>query len=86
VVVRGNKPEILWHLDLYRLEHEQETEALGLDELWSHIVLIEWPKVAARFLPENTLDIAFEFGKSSETRMLTFSGNDAWRDRLAGLT
>jgi tRNA threonylcarbamoyl adenosine modification protein YjeE len=85
VMLKHDKPEALWHLDLYRLEHANELAALGLEELWPHIVLIEWPEVAAGSLPGDRLDIAFSFDDSQSTRSLTFAGNDAWRERLDGL-
>jgi tRNA threonylcarbamoyl adenosine modification protein YjeE len=79
-------PEVLWHLDLYRLEDARGLEALGLDELWPHIVLVEWPEVASAVLPESHLAVVFEFGETPDTRTLAFYGNDAWRERLGELT
>lgn len=81
----GNTVETLWHLDLYRMEEARELDALGLEDLWPHIVLIEWPEIAAHLLPPDRLDIAFTFGPTQETRALTLCGNDAWRRRLSEL-
>lgn len=86
VVTKQGMPETLWHIDLYRLEDAGGLPALGLDELWSHIVLLEWPRVAQPVLPAGHLSIGFEFGARPETRTLAFSGNEAWRDRLGRLT
>ncbi len=85
-VVLASGPETLWHLDLYRLESATEAEALGLEELWPHVVLIEWPEILGDGLPTERLDIALGFGDSENTRHLTFGGNDAWRQRLGTLT
>lgn len=43
----------LWHLDLYRLEDEEEVWELGWAELGGagDLVLIEWPERAERLLP-----------------------------------
>jgi tRNA threonylcarbamoyl adenosine modification protein YjeE len=86
VMTAKGSPDVLWHLDLYRLEKPGGLSALGLEELWPHIVLVEWPQVAHAQLPENHLAIAFAFGASPDTRTLTIHGNDAWRGRLGGLT
>jgi tRNA threonylcarbamoyladenosine biosynthesis protein TsaE len=33
------------HVDLYRIEHEEEAEELGLDDLrGDHLLLVEWPE------------------------------------------
>ncbi len=33
------------HIDLYRIEHPEEAEELGLDDLRSdHLLLVEWPE------------------------------------------
>jgi len=83
VKLADGEPETLWHLDLYRLKESQECEALGLEELWPHITLIEWPDIAKDLLPAGYLEIAFDFGSTQESRTLTFLGNDAWRKRLS---
>jgi tRNA threonylcarbamoyladenosine biosynthesis protein TsaE len=49
------------HLDLYRLNHAGELEALGLRE-WAgpqHLWLIEWPERGAGGLPHADLTLAF---------------------------
>lgn len=73
---------ILWHLDLYRLNAAEEATALGLDELWSNIVLIEWPEIIQPALPRKRLDISFDFGKNHDTRSLEFSGDETWAARI----
>jgi len=77
--------DVLWHLDLYRLKNRKETEALGLDELWQHIVVIEWPDIIAPVLPKKHLTISFDFGKNHDTRRLVFSGDETWQGRLKDL-
>lgn len=46
------------HWDLYRLEHEDELVELGFAEgAESGMMLVEWPEIAARFLPAKRVDI-----------------------------
>ena len=78
--------QVLWHLDLYRLEEEGEADALGLEELWPQVTVIEWPEIIEKRLPDERLDITFGFTGNEDTRSVTLYGNDAWRQRLAALT
>jgi tRNA threonylcarbamoyladenosine biosynthesis protein TsaE len=52
----------VWHLDLYRLEDEDEVWELGWRELGGdrQLVLIEWPERAEALLPESRWDIYLE--------------------------
>ncbi len=85
VGLAGGVQEVLWHIDLYRLEHEEEAEELGLRELWPHVTLIEWPRIIEKQIPKQRLDISFDFGKNGDTRTLVFSGDDIWKERLSDL-
>jgi tRNA threonylcarbamoyl adenosine modification protein YjeE len=85
VMLQGAR-QVLWHLDLYRIEEPSELAALGLEEILGHLVLVEWPEVAEGLLPEDRLDVRLAFGASQSSRNLTFHGNDAWRQRLKRLT
>jgi tRNA threonylcarbamoyladenosine biosynthesis protein TsaE len=53
----GNVP--FNHVDLYRVESENEYELLGLDELMDtdSVTVIEWPERAGDALPERTIVI-----------------------------
>lgn len=52
----------LYHLDLYRLKHEDELLDLGLlDMLESGITVIEWPQLAEKLLPYQSLKLVFGF-------------------------
>lgn len=85
VTLSSGQPEVIWHLDLYRLEEASEAAALGLDELEAHIILIEWPEIIESQLPRARLDIYFTFGDDAEKRTFLLHGNEAWRKRLATL-
>jgi tRNA threonylcarbamoyl adenosine modification protein YjeE len=84
-VLIGGRKELLWHLDLYRLEHIQEAESLGLEELWPHITLIEWPGIIAPLLPEGHLSIEFDFALSGDARDIKITGNKLWQNRLQSI-
>lgn len=48
----------IFHFDLYRLKSADELENIGFfDALQSGISLIEWPEIAANFLPKNCTEI-----------------------------
>ncbi len=85
VTLGNGQPDIIWHLDLYRLEEASEASALGLEELEAHIMLIEWPEIIQHTLPKARLDIYFSFCDDAEKRTLLLHGNEAWRKRLASL-
>lgn len=53
-----------YHIDLYRIESERDVEGLGLVELMGdpeNIVVIEWPEKIENLLPDNRIDVFFEY-------------------------
>jgi len=70
----------LWHVDLYRIEHESELEELGLGEARAHgALLIEWPERLPALWPEAlrlTLEVEADGG-----RALTAHVPPAWAAR-----
>ena len=60
------------HLDLYRLEDEEEVWELGWRELGdgNEIVLIEWPERAEALLPARRWDIFIDAASTADTRMV----------------
>lgn len=68
------------HVDLYRIEHFNQIEELGLDEARADaVVLVEWPERAPGRWPEAlalTLDFAPDGG-----RVLTATVPAAWEGR-----
>lgn len=74
----------LVHMDLYRLQHPEEVEVIGVEDAFQTdtICLIEWPEIAADYLPEDRLDIQIQ-GSGEETRVFTFRfSEDSWQSRL----
>lgn len=63
----------LYHVDLYRLSHEQEVETLGLEEyIYSDgVTVIEWADRMKSLLPKDRLDITLLMRGETE-RELTF--------------
>jgi tRNA threonylcarbamoyladenosine biosynthesis protein TsaE len=61
---QGQVIKSFYHVDLYRIETERDVEGLGLLELMGdpgNIVVIEWPDKIANLLPENRMDMFFEY-------------------------
>ena len=49
----------LYHVDLYRLEGDEQVATLGLDDYFdgTGVTVIEWPQGAARWLPDERLTV-----------------------------
>lgn len=74
----------LVHMDLYRLQHPEEVEVIGVEDAFQTdtICLIEWPEIAEDYLPEDRLDIQIQ-GSGEEIRAFTFRfPKDSWQSRL----
>ena len=79
-------PGDIWHFDLFRLEHPDETLELGIeDALNGGICLVEWPDRLPESLPGARLDVAFTFGAAEDERRVEVIGDTTWQERLAGL-
>jgi tRNA threonylcarbamoyl adenosine modification protein YjeE len=49
------------HFDLYRIKNADELEEIGFfDAISKNIVLIEWPEIAEKFLPKDTVRVDLE--------------------------
>ena len=62
------------HLDVYRLEHFQEVEELGLSELIdsNSLTVIEWGNVISSVLTEGYLEISLSLGECLDERTIEF--------------
>ncbi len=77
----------IYHLDLYRLNTEEEIEELGfLEYIYGHgATIIEWPERLGRLQPAAALLLELDFtGESSRSASLTSLGKQ-WLVRLAKL-
>jgi tRNA threonylcarbamoyladenosine biosynthesis protein TsaE len=72
----------LWHVDLYRIEHVEELDELGIEDARDVAALVvEWPERLPRLLPEAlrlTLRDADGGGRTLEV-----DAPDSWRERAA---
>jgi tRNA threonylcarbamoyladenosine biosynthesis protein TsaE len=62
----------LHHLDVYRLDHLQEAEDLGLAELVDDrgVTLVEWGDVIAPTLPPEHLEVRLAYGEGTDDRIV----------------
>jgi tRNA threonylcarbamoyladenosine biosynthesis protein TsaE len=76
-------PTPLYHVDLYRLSHEEEVETLGLEEyIYSDgVTIIEWADRMQTLLPSERLDITLRMITDTD-RELIF---ETQSERLAGV-
>ena len=71
----------VWHFDLYRLETPDAVFELGWDDTPLGAVLIEWPELAGRHLPEARLDVFLENSGEGRRAKLEARG-EGWQERL----
>lgn len=67
------KEKVLFHIDLYRLEEEEEFKNLGLEELLNdsnNVILIEWAERIEKYLPNKTIKI-FMKKTGDNSRLIT---------------
>lgn len=69
----------VWHIDLYRLAHPHEADALGLFET-DAALLIEWPQRLGPRLPAEALVLHLD-GSGDAPRRLTWEAPAAWEGR-----
>ena len=71
----------LAHIDLYRIKHSSELEALGIEDILEKgAILIEWPEKMDRKLNYNILEI--KFTQIDELRIVAISNISGWSDRI----
>lgn len=76
----------VYHFDLYRLVDPDEATELGMEDAFADgIALIEWPERLAGRLPDDRLQLHFEYGADAESRVVSLVPFGSWRERLAGL-
>ena len=64
----------LFHLDLYRLEHNvvEEVKNLGIEEIWNdpeNIVVIEWAEKIKNHIPKDSIWLFFKY-EGDEKRLI----------------
>ena len=69
------------HVDLYRIEHLDEVQELGLDDiLVDGAMIVEWPERLPPAYWNDALHIDIEI-LPDDTRRLTWRAGPAWKDR-----
>lgn len=69
------------HIDLYRIEHPEEAEELGLDDLRSdHLLLVEWPERLGAGDWDDALRLSIEHAPDGGRR-LTAEVPPSWEAR-----
>lgn len=85
---RSRDETVLYHVDLYRVESEEEARQLGLSELLdgdAACMMIEWPERAPSLMPDDCLRVRLTSLDETRRRM-AFSAHGARAQRLlAGL-
>lgn len=66
----------VYHIDLYRLEHEDELVNIGWDDLIAQhaLIIVEWPERAGSSIPADHLPIALDYVLGDPTRRLLLAG------------
>ena len=78
------------HLDLYRLQGEDDLASIGFDDFMvpeTGATVIEWPERAANALPDRFLLIEIEPASQSGRRLrfVPVPGDGSWDNRIASL-
>jgi tRNA threonylcarbamoyladenosine biosynthesis protein TsaE len=66
----------VFHIDLYRLDSEEQLTNLGWDEIVSSraLILVEWPERAGKRLPDAHLPIDLDYLPDDPTRRILLAG------------
>ena len=76
------------HLDVYRIEDLEEVRDLALPELLEGeaVTLIEWGDQILPSIPQNYLEIRFEYGREDDERIVRISHvGSSWHKRIEQL-
>lgn len=68
----------IYHFDMYRINTWEDLESIGFFDYLdlNAVIAIEWSENIEEALPENTIKIFFEKGKSENERILKIEGLD----------
>ena len=78
------------HLDLYRLQGEDDLASIGFEDFVSPLggaTIVEWPERAAGSLPDRFLLIEIDptAQESRRLRFVPYPDDASWKDRIASL-
>ncbi len=69
----AGSPSLLVHMDLYRLNSEEDVEAIGWDDYLARgaIMAVEWPDRAGSLIPNDAWRVVFTILEGEEKRRIT---------------
>lgn len=77
--------QIVWHVDLYRIENEDEIRELDLDAAFEEgLTLIEWPDRLGSAMPPDWIEISIH-EEADEARTFSVTGHGTGQDRVDAL-
>ena len=64
----SNSGKVIYHFDLYRIEHSSELQQIGIEEYFENqsLSFIEWPEKSMDFLPNEKIWMYISVGNSNE--------------------
>lgn len=78
----------LVHMDLYRLQHPEEAEVIGVEDAFQEdaVCLLEWPEIIEDYLPDDRLSVEI-LGSGEQPREIIFRAKEVdWELRLKDMT
>lgn len=74
----GNKYGIVYHIDLYRIENEDEAKRAGMEECFysGHFCFVEWPNNAFNIMPKNIIRVKLEIDSEGMRMIRVLSGEN----------
>ncbi len=77
----------LQHIDLYRLEGDEQLETLGLEEYFEGdgVTVVEWPSGAARWLPSEQLTIKLSYINDTKRTLRFYALGDRYTQLMEDL-
>lgn len=66
--------EFLVHMDLYRLNGEDDVLAIGWEDYIDEgaVIIVEWPERAGKLIPDSAKRIVFRHARGEEERIIEF--------------
>ena len=70
----NNSPDLLVHMDLYRLHGEDDVIAIGWEDYLAEgaILVVEWPERAGSLIPSEAKHVVFTHLDGEESRRIQF--------------
>ena len=71
----SNRPTLLVHMDLYRLQGESDVEAIGWEDYRTRgaVLVVEWPDRAGNLIPSDARHLIFKHLEGEESRLILMS-------------